>query len=60
MIVIDPETWVTLVDVLNDPDFDVDLLLLDVELSTFAPPGYSRLDDEELLARLPIAGRKLA
>lgn len=53
---IDPEVWAALMDCVRDEDFDLELLALDAELSLAAPPGYSRLDDDELLARVAING----
>lgn len=42
-------------DVLTDPDFDMELFRLDMELTSYDPPAYN---PEPI--KLPIAGVKLA
>lgn len=53
---IDPDYLAAFADYVTDEDFDAELLALDVELSCYAPPGYSLLDEEELLTRVAILG----
>lgn len=56
MILDELEEMLVFADVASDPEFDWDLFALDVELTGYAPPGYSRLDEDELFARALICG----